>query len=171
MPTSSSALQPACGHNRSTSRTRASGAPSALKLPSGERSDSSFSHTAPRPSARARPGSARSGVAHTLEPVDNEAAGPLAADSIRRRVNLYGCQRDEQTGSTYYQFLDGQQRDVVGWYESDWSLRRKAAFVGDHKLAGLAFFAGGGDGYRLTRTYHALRTATPDAAVPDPAPC
>ena len=111
------------------------------------------------------------GVAHTLEPVDNEAAGPLAADSIRRRVNLYGCQRDEQTGSTYYQFLDGQQRDVVGWYESDWSLRRKAAFVGDHKLAGLAFFAGGGDGYRLTRTYHALRTATPDAAVPDPAPC
>lgn len=48
--------------NRFTSRTSAIGAPSALKLPSGERHDSSFTLTLATPSRAARSGSARSGV-------------------------------------------------------------------------------------------------------------
>ena len=110
------------------------------------------------------------GVARTLEPT-TPAGDTVVGESVRKRVNLYGCQRDPLSASAYYQFLDPQQRWVAGWYEGDWSLRRKADFVRRHRLAGIAFFAGGGDGYRLTRTYHALRTATPDSPVAEPAPC
>ena len=109
------------------------------------------------------------GVSRPLEPVAGSSA--IGSDSVRKRVNLYGCQRDAASASNYYQFLDPQQGWITGWYESDWSLRRKAAFVREHRLAGLAFFAAGGDGYRLTRTYDAWRKATPETPVAEPAPC
>ena len=109
------------------------------------------------------------GVTRTLEPASGSAT--MGNDSVRQRVNLYGCQRDAESASNYYQFIDPQQRHVTGWYESDWSLRKKAEFVREHRLAGLAFFAAGGDGYRLTRTYDAWRKATTETPVAEPAPC
>jgi len=59
---SSGACQPWPCQRRRIRRTSAIGAPRALKLPSGERSDSSLSQSCPMPSCPARPGRARSGV-------------------------------------------------------------------------------------------------------------
>ncbi|MNK88325.1 hypothetical protein D3C87_1082850 [compost metagenome] len=58
----SAGVQPRSGQRRSTSRSKATGAPSTLKLPSAERRDSSFTTTCAMPSCAASRGSGHAGV-------------------------------------------------------------------------------------------------------------
>ena len=118
----------------------------------------------------ARAATSGPGVALTLEAVPQAADAPVS-DSVRSRVNMHGCRRDQASGSAYYQFVGPDQRWVTGWYEGEWSLHRKSAFIDKHELAGIAFFSVGGDGYHLTRIFNKLRRQANQQVPPELGQC
>jgi spore germination protein YaaH len=82
-----------------------------------------------------------------------EAVGAGFKGDVHSRVALYGATQDPLSGSAFYQLPAENGKCTVGWFEDWWSLSRKADWVAEQKLAGLAFFALGYDRGELVDFY------------------
>jgi spore germination protein len=95
------------------------------------------------------------GIRTTLADVAEEYL-PAIRVNVAQRLRNIAPQRDDLSGSMYYQFENGSGWHT-GWFEGLWSLQRKADFAASHGLAGAAFFVLGYDGGSLVDTFLARR--------------
>jgi spore germination protein YaaH len=102
------------------------------------------------PTGSARPYAATRGPGRTttFAAVDAQRLPAIRIDA-QARIARFGARRHLSSGAPYYVFAD---RDGwwQGWYEDEWSLARKLAFVKREGLAGVAAFAYGYDGGALS---------------------
>jgi spore germination protein YaaH len=98
------------------------------------------------PTISARPAAATRGTGRTItfSAVDAQRLPAIRIDA-QARIARFGTRRHLASGAPYYVFAD---RDGwwQGWYEDEWSLTRKLAFVQRERLGGVAAFAYGYDG-------------------------
>lgn len=81
--------------------------------------------------------------------------------SVIQRVISHGATFDPVSASSYYTYRTDQGQRWIGWFEDWWGLGKKAAYVSQTQLGGLAFFLLGYDDGVLVQRYHQL-TATPE---------
>lgn len=101
------------------------------------------------------------GSSVSFAPLPEAWGGAFKAD-VQTRVASYGATQEPLSGSSYYLSPAEGGKCTVGWFEDWWSLSRKADWITDQKLAGLAFFAMGYDGGELV-DFYARRRRRPAA--------
>jgi spore germination protein YaaH len=81
---------------------------------------------------------------------DDAHKQPIA--SIKERIRHYGVVYEPESGSAYFQY---KKSDVffAGWFEDEVSLRKKARFLHEQGLSGIAFFALGYDRGQLVKRF------------------
>jgi spore germination protein len=108
-----------------------------------------------------------SGVATSFYPISTEFRGEMQF-SIQDRVRQYGATHDPISGSSYYQFINGDGQFVEGWFEDWWSLGKKSEYLTVEKIGGIAFFLIGYDDGQLVRFFLQERKpySQPEKSVP-----
>jgi spore germination protein len=101
------------------------------------------------------------GIDTTFAPID-AALLPNIQMSAQNRVKQFGSVNDEVSGSSYYQ-LSKNGHWSTGWFEGEWALTKKMAFMNREKFAGLAFFVLGYDNGALLNSFVMRRTSSPQA--------
>ncbi len=116
------------------------------------------------PVADAQPRSASKGPAATTSFAQlPQGLVPAIKANARERGRRHGVRHDLPSASASYQFRTAEGRQFEGWFEDQWSLERKAAWIERKQAGGMAFFLLGYDGSELVRHYLRDRPARPTA--------
>jgi spore germination protein len=91
------------------------------------------------------------GVTTTLAPVDPRFL-PAIQINVQERTKLFGTTNELQSASSFYQFQKNGQW-ITGWYEGQWALDKKIAYLDQEKIGGMAFFLLGYDDGKLMGSF------------------
>ncbi len=97
------------------------------------------------------------GITTTLAPVDARIL-PAIQINVQDRIKLFGATHDALSGSSYYQFQKNG-RWTTGWYEGQWALGKKMAYLHEQRLGGMAFFLMGYDEGKVMESFLRRRGA------------
>jgi spore germination protein len=100
------------------------------------------------------------GTDTTFAPIDAKFL-PNIQISAKDRAKRFGSFNDDVSGSSYYQFSKNGYWST-GWFEGEWALTKKIAFMKREQFAGLAFFVLGYDGGVLLDSFVNRRTTRPE---------
>jgi spore germination protein len=114
--------------------------------------------------ARARSASVGPAATTSFAPLPPGLVPAIKANA-RERARRHGVQHDLPSASASYRFRNAEGGHVEGWFEDQWSLERKGAWIKRKQAGGMAFFLLGYDDAALVRHYLRERPARP-AATP-----
>lgn len=91
------------------------------------------------------------GETTSLMPLPDGAVAAIH-HSAAAQVLRHGATFDPRSASSYYHYQDTRGGWHEGWFEDGWSLMRKAQFLREQQVGGIAFFPLGYDDGQLLRT-------------------